>query len=281
MLRPIYEKDDYDNNVKWVKGEVSDNIYMLLYFCSVSRYSWVTQRLENKIDKCLSSHILTPTPSLGVLPSVLPSACFARSVGFRSGDWLGLCTLYHFFVLRKSWVVYAVCWHLLSICTVKHCPVGFTDILFMSTLPPPRFKDEAVCFGSWSAPFFPSFPIYAVQANLSLICPDFTLTLLVSKLLCGIQANNSHEDFDFILASHPRHCIPFKDQLKGRRFVCHLSVAGTIGQTSALSVERRLYHSCNSTATATGQQLKVHFISTSVKHREHIAKGLLEIKWHF
>lgn len=60
------------------------------------------------------------------------------------------------------------------------------------------------------------------------------------KLLCGIQANNSHQYLDCSLASHPCQCIPFKEQLKGRRFVCHLSVTGTISQTSAPSVERYL-----------------------------------------
>lgn len=77
-----------------MKGEVSDYIYMLLCFCSVSMYQnmEVSKDLcqKNKIARSVSSRVLTPTPPGLVLPSTLRSACFAWPVGFRTGDWLGL-----------------------------------------------------------------------------------------------------------------------------------------------------------------------------------------------
>ena len=115
----------------------------------------------------------------------------ARSIGFRSGDWLDHCRTFHFFALKNSLVAFAVCFGSLSICTVKRRPMsseafGWTwaDIIARNTsefillllsavtssintrepvplaaihvhtitLPPPCFTDEVVCFGSWAVP---------------------------------------------------------------------------------------------------------------------------------
>lgn len=58
--------------------------------------------------------------SKGTLPQV-SSWC----AGLRSGDWVGSWIISRFFALRKSWIVFAVCFGLLCICTVKQRPLLF------------------------------------------------------------------------------------------------------------------------------------------------------------
>ena len=63
---------------------------------------------------------------LGCFPfSFASSKLNTCSITLRSGDWLDHCRTFHFFPLRKSWVCFAVCFILLSICTVKRCPMSF------------------------------------------------------------------------------------------------------------------------------------------------------------
>lgn len=50
------------------------------------------------------------------------NACLTRN---RSGDRPGHCNTFHFFALFKSWFAFKVCKILLSICPVKHRPLGW------------------------------------------------------------------------------------------------------------------------------------------------------------
>lgn len=52
--------------------------------------------------------------------SFVSSKWKTSSIGLGTGGWLGHWRILHCFTLRSSWVVFAVCFGLLSICTVKH-----------------------------------------------------------------------------------------------------------------------------------------------------------------
>ena len=62
-----------------------------------------------------------PACSWGIFPfSFVFSKWNACSSGFRSGDWLGHCIIFHFFALKNSLVAFAVC---LRVIVHLHCEV--------------------------------------------------------------------------------------------------------------------------------------------------------------
>lgn len=118
---------------------------------------------------------------IDVTKCFLPQAEGGCSQG-RLGSWI----ISRFFALRKSWIVFAVCFGLLSICTVKQRPLFFftafgwiwasSEFLLllaavnsqektlvtqlhwqahMPAEPPPCLTDNVICFRSWCV-FFPS-----------------------------------------------------------------------------------------------------------------------------
>ncbi len=49
----------------------------------------------------------------------------ACPIGLKSGDWLGHCRIFNFFIFKNSWVAFAVCCGSLSTCTMKRRPINF------------------------------------------------------------------------------------------------------------------------------------------------------------